>query len=225
MKAKFLKPHIVVTISVIVTASLISVGSYFLSRWQRPVEVAVEYVDSPAKAVLQDTAIKQKVNAMQPDGEVYHIAMQVREASAILMGATLVNVQRRMSGIVPGTVGEAVGVVPVPNVILNRGNGIFESNEALYYVRYRITPIGFEVVAQPKNDAPRFILRMDPRTGLQYFEATKIGEVEVPAPFAGAATFVGKGWTLRLLKTEDGMKPEEKEQLLKWAALAAKGGE
>ncbi|MBS1807510.1 MAG: hypothetical protein JST84_04895 [Acidobacteria bacterium] len=220
MKTKF-KPSTVVIASVLVTATLISVSSWLISRYERGVDVSVDYVNSPARNVGAVKPAMQKINAMEPDGEVFHTAKQVREASAILLAATLSNVQRRLGGRVPENVAEAANGVPVPGELVMRSAGIWESNEAIYYLRYRVTPIGFEVAVQPKNPGPKLLLRLDSRAGLECWQATKTGEVEVPAPFATLATFVGKGWAGQPLKTEE-MNTQEKAALIAWAQLAAK---
>ena len=198
--------------------TIVGVGllQYWLQHRQHPVDVSVTYGEATGKAREASGVILQARDAMAPQGEMYLTAMRVREASALLVSASLLTVQARVAGVVQQTAQQVGSQVKVPPGVVARSPGIWESNAGLYYLRYRVTPLAFEIVVEPKGKGPRSLLRLDPQAldtdGLKYWEAEKEGEIEFPVAFAKAATFVGKGWMEQRLHTEE-MKSEEKQQL------------
>ena len=195
-------------------------GVWWLEYWfqnrQRPLEVSVTYGEAMGKGKEASGQVWQSPDAMNPQGEMYMTATRVREASALLVSAALLTVQARAQGMALETAQQVGSRVVVPPGVTARSAGIWESQAGSYYLRYRNSPMAFEIVVIPQGKGPRSCLRLDPRAteteGLKYWEATSEGAVEFPLPFAAAATFLGKGWVEQRLHTNE-IKPEEKQAL------------
>jgi hypothetical protein len=138
-------------------------------------------------------------------GEVYSDAERLREASALAIGGTLVAAARRLNGRAIETVADLIGemyraeAMP-PGIEFNAARKCLTSEVANYYVRYRQSPLGVEVVSVCKGQlcGPALLVRLPDdefsEGALTYYTAPQRGSVPVPAAFSSAGDVIKAGW-------------------------------
>ena len=138
-------------------------------------------------------------------GEVYSDVERLREAAAIAVGGMLLAADGRLNGraiqTVEGLFAEmsAAGIVP-PGVEVDQTNKRMVSTFGNYYVRYRQSPLGVEVVSECAGQlcGPALLVRL-PDDGfsqgaLTYYSAPSTGRVAVPGAFASTVEVIKSGW-------------------------------
>ena len=138
-------------------------------------------------------------------GEVYGEAERLRESAALTLSTTLcagtAALQQRPVGSVQELLSRvsSEGGLPPGMAVASDGTKV-SSNLGEYFVRYRSSPLGVEVVSLGKGNfvGRAFLIRIpDDALGenaLSYYAATSGEKVQVPAPFAAAAEIVKSGW-------------------------------
>ena len=163
------------------------------------------------------------------DGEVYRTEGRLREASAVVIAATLSNVARSTERRPVRTVDElleeiaARGLLP-PGVELIRERHLLVSEHSTIHVRFRPDTFGIEVVSlgRERADGPGLLLRVpDENTASQagrqrYFYSFRLENITVPEAFANASAVEAAGWQVDYV---DAQLPEgaNAEQLAAWA--------
>jgi hypothetical protein len=163
------------------------------------------------------------------DGEVYRTEGRLREASAVLIAATLSGIARSTERRPVRTVDElleevaARGLLP-PGVELVRERRLLVSEHSTIHVRFRPDPVGVEVVSlgRERADGPGLLLRVpDENTASQagrqrYFYSFRLENITVPEAFANASAVQAAGWQVDYVdaRLPEGATPE---QLAEWA--------
>jgi hypothetical protein len=163
------------------------------------------------------------------DGEVYRTEGRLREASAVVIAASLSGVARSTERRPVRTVDElleeiaARGLLP-PGVELVRERHLLVSEHSTIHVRFRPDPFGVEVVSlgRERADGPGLLLRVpDENTASQagrqrYFYSFRLENITVPEAFANASAVEAVGWQIDYV---DAQLPEgiNAEQLAAWA--------
>jgi len=139
-------------------------------------------------------------------GEVYSDAERVREGSALALAGMLCAAQRSLDRRAVSTVDELLiavrddGALP-PGMAIDGSAKKITSEYGDYFLRYRVAPLGVEVVSLgkgPLSGAPFLVRLPDDRLNentLTYYVARKRDGVAVPSAFAAASEIVQAGWT------------------------------
>jgi len=138
-------------------------------------------------------------------GEVHSDAERIREAAALALGGMLCATQRTLEHRPVGTVEELLfgvrddGALP-PGMTIDPTGKTVRSEYGEYYVRYRSSPLGVEVVSLGKGafrGAP-FLVRLPDdgfnENALTYYVANKVDGVTAPAAFGLPAEIISAGW-------------------------------
>lgn len=184
-----------------------------------------------AQASTRRTTRKANETATQAaifDGEVYRTEGRLREASAVVIAATLSNVARSTERRPVRSVDEllediaARGLLP-PGVELVRERHLLVSEHSTIHVRFRPDPIGIEIVSlgRERADGPGLLIRVpDENTASQnarqrYFYSFRLENITVPEAFANPAAVEAAGWQIDYM---DAQLPEgaNAEQLAAW---------
>jgi hypothetical protein len=148
-------------------------------------------------------------------GEVYSDAERLRESSAIAIGGMLVSADRRLNNRAIQNVESLLSemfsseLVP-PGIQFDKSKNCLSSIYANYYVRYRQTPLGVEVVSECKGQlcGPTVLVRLPDdgfsQDALTYYMAPSSGVVLVPAAFCSAAEVIKAGWHPETFKAQSG---------------------
>ena len=146
-------------------------------------------------------------------GEVYSDAERLRESSAIALAGTLVSADRRSNNrpiqTVESLLSEMFSAKAVPpGIQFEKSKNCLSSVYADYYVRYRQTPLGVEVVSECKGQlcGPTLLVRLPDdgfsQDALTYYTAPPGGAVSVPAAFSSAAEVIKAGWRPETFKAQ-----------------------
>src|SRR5581483_9803949 len=139
-------------------------------------------------------------------GEVSHMAIRLREASALATVAALCAVTHKAGGRPFQTVEQLLGELKQENLFppgVDKGSqsGTLLSSNGVLYLRYRIEPLGIEVVsvASQKADGPSLIFRIpdDHQNGDEaaaVYIAEKLEGVVIPYSFAPSSEVIACGW-------------------------------
>jgi hypothetical protein len=165
------------------------------------------------------------------DGEVYHTADRLREASAVALAAALRSASAAAEGHTIHTAAQllneltSAGLLP-PQVIVDRST-MLHSNLSTLMLRYRTEPLGIEILSFPhsRQDGPALMVRIPSlegdSAGGSVFIAERLGEIAAPAPFARSSECVRQGWIDQPFNLAE--VPEvQSQQLRSW--LATKRG-
>ena len=163
------------------------------------------------------------------DGEVYRTEGRLREASAVVIAASLSGVARSTERRPVRTVDElleeiaARGLLP-PGVELVRERHLLVSEHSTIHVRFRPDPFGIEVVSlgRERTDGPGLLLRVPDenapsQAGRQrYFYSFRLENITVPEAFGNASAIEAAGWQVDYVDAQlpEGAAPE---QLATWA--------
>lgn len=167
-------------------------------------------------------------------GEVYGDAERVREASALALGGMLCAANRRLERRPVGTVEELLnavrsdGALP-PGLVIDATGKMVSSEFAEYYVRYRPSPLGVEVLSLGKGKfrgAPFLVRLPDDEfsdNALTYYVAPKVDSVTAPAAFASTAQIVSLNWVPIRFKANE-VSQEDAAKGRQWMAERKDGG-
>jgi len=162
-------------------------------------------------------------------GEVLSDAERLREASALSLAGMLLAAQRNLDR-QPITSVEGLlsslrmdGAIP-PGMQLDKSGTAASSAYAIYYVRYRSSPLAVEVVSvgKEKLSGPPFLVRLPDdefsQNALTYYVAPKAeGSVTVPGAFALPAQIISMGWQPVTFKS-NAVSADDAEKGKQWLA-------
>lgn len=204
-RAVFGSPLLVALMAMAVVVFGLSLVGYIRRGgfWSPKVEARV--FDETGRRAEADGRDAQGRRLFPLQGEIYGETERLREASALSLAATLCAGSRALSGHPVATVEDLLsavsgdGAMP-PGLELVDGGTKVRSQVGDYYVRYRPSPLGVEVVSLGTGKRPgrSFLIRMpdDGATGdeLTYYVFSKAEEVKVPGGFAPMGEVIGAGW-------------------------------
>lgn len=159
---------------------------------------------------------QQQVQAFMAaaDGEVSRTEERIREATALATAASLFATKECLDKRTPASVTallsgvNAAGLLPPGTQLLDSSGGV-SSLRGQLFVRYRLEPLGIEVVSVGKErmDGPALIVRVPDdgmsEDGARLYLATRLDEITVPEPFAHEAEVIALGFApepLRAIK-------------------------
>lgn len=138
-------------------------------------------------------------------GEVYSDVERVREGSALALAGMLCAAQRSLDRRPVSTVEELLaavrgdGALP-PGMSIDSSGKSVRSDYGDYFVRYRVSPLGVEVVSVGTGSfrgAP-FLVRLPDDSfndnPLTYYVSNKVDGVTAPVAFASPAAVIQAGW-------------------------------
>jgi hypothetical protein len=191
--------------SLIVAAALIA--SYFRLRAIDP-RVTVEF-DQGASGKQAPT--KQASIATTIDGEVARTAERIGEATALALSASLYAASEQIKGRAPRATPDLLtGIAAqklLPLGVTPTQEGILVSAYGSLSIRYRLAPLGVEVVSvgHGPEDGPALIVRipdeLSDKGETKLFIARSLSDVKIPAPFAPAAEVIALGWSPEILRS------------------------
>jgi hypothetical protein len=174
-------------------------------------------------------AAQSSTQAAVFDGEVYRTEGRLREASAVVVAATLSGIGRITERSPVRTVDELLeeivrrGLLP-PGVEFVPERTLLVSNHSTIHVRFRTEPFGVEVVSlgRERADGPGLLLRVPDESAAsknalqRYFYSFRLEKISVPEAFANASAVESAGWQVDYL---DAQLPEgvNAEHLAAWA--------
>jgi hypothetical protein len=170
---------------------------------------------------------QQQVRAFMSaaDGEVSRTEERIREATALATAAGLFAAKESLDKRTPASVTallsgvNTAGLLPPGMQLLGSSGGVSSARGQLS-LRYRLEPLGIEVVSIGKErmDGPALLVRVPDNgysgmsgEGAGLYLATRLDEIRVPAPFANEAEVIALGFApepLRAVKLRnpDGRK-------------------
>jgi hypothetical protein len=204
-KAVFGSPLLVAVAAMAIVVFGLSLVGYIRRGgfWSPKVEARV--FDETARRVNGEGRDSQGQRMFPLQGEIYGEAERLREATAISLAATLCAGSRSMSGHPVSSVQELLSAVSAdgampPGVEVREGGTKLGSQVGEYYVRYRPSPLGVEVVSlgTGKMRGRSFLIRLPvdgaADDGLTYYVFSRAEDVKVPGAFASMGEVVGAGW-------------------------------
>ena len=161
------------------------------------------------------------------DGEVYRTAERLREASAVALAAGLYVAGEQVNRHYPQSADSVItgvrsaGLLP-PGITVG-GRALLLSPFGRLQLRFRSEPMAIEVIDTPhsREDGPALMVRIpgfgpDGKHG-SVFIADRLGDINLPSPFASIADCVRAGWIDQPINQSD--TPQEQEQQLRvWLA-------
>lgn len=143
------------------------------------------------------------------EGEVARTAERVSEATALAMAASLCASTAAIKDNTPRNTRELLtnlrsqNLLP-PGLTLDRDSRAFTSHHGILFVRYRLHPLGIEVlsIGRDRRDGPAILVRLpdeaEGNAGL--FIATRL-DSPLPPAFAPAAEIIAAGWSPEPLRS------------------------
>jgi hypothetical protein len=168
-------------------------------------------------------------------GEVYSDAERVREGSALALAGILCAAQRNLDQRPVGSVDELLiavrdnGALP-PGMSIDVSAKKVTSEYGDYFVRYRVSPLGIEVVSVGKGalaGAPFLVRLPDDRLNentLSYYVALKHDGVTAPVAFAPGAAIIQAGW-MPVRYRANGVSAEDVAKGKQWLSELKGNGE
>jgi hypothetical protein len=212
----------------IATAALLLIvmlAKYLSTRYIASVDPTV----SIERAQNDDTSNQRNATApnLPDDGEVYRTAERLREASAVALAAGLYvageQVNRRYAqspdSVIAGL--RSAGLLP-PGITVD-GRAMLLSPFGRLLLRFRSEPMAIEVIDLPqtRQDGPAIMVRI-PGSGPDgeqgsVFIADRLGDIDLPSPFASISDCVRAGWIDQPINQTD-TPQEQQQQLRAWLA-------
>ncbi|HWO01749.1 MAG TPA: hypothetical protein VNS63_21015 [Blastocatellia bacterium] len=161
------------------------------------------------------------------DGEVYRTAERLRVASAVALAAGLYvageQVNRRYPQSADSLIAGVRSTSLLPPGITVAGRAMLLSPFGRIQLRFRADPLAIEVIDIPhsREDGPALMVRI-PGSGPEgergsVFIADRLGDINLPIPFASLSDCVRAGWIDQPIIQSD--TPQEQEQQLRvWLA-------
>jgi hypothetical protein len=193
---------------VILIAGTMFIGWLNARRYR--VNARVE-IAAPVAANNAQVSPASPIAANLPDGEVARLAARIREATGLLMGLTVLSVTEQMSNRTPATADALLGLMSQrnlypPGISHSATNGALVSARATLYLRYRLQPLGIEVVSigRERSDGPAVIARLDAtgddHSGAALLIAKSSAGVVLPEPFKPLPEVAALGWSVEALR-------------------------
>lgn len=206
--------------ALIVGVRLISIA---LPERSGRVDPRVSLTENQAQQIVERQR-RQQVRAFvaAAEGEVSRTEERIREATALATAASLFAAKESLDKRTPASVTallswvNAAGLLP-PGMQLLGSSGVVSSARGQLFVRYRLEPLGIEVVSIGKErmDGPALLVRVPDdgmsEDGARLYLATQLDQITVPTPFAHEAKVIALGFApepLRAVKlpNPDGRK-------------------
>lgn len=219
---------------IVLTATLVLSGLFLFDwlnarryRLTAQVEIGAPALDRAVLQPQEQTAAKQ-----WPEGEVARTAGRVREATALLMGLTLLAVQEEMNQHRHSQAESLLALLAARHLLppnLQRVSPTeLTSPQSAMVVRFRLASFGLEVVSIGKTsaDGPPLIARLtagEKETANAVLLFAKTENAPIPAPFASLTEVQAAGWSVEPLR-ESALPSTESEQLRTWAQQYAAAG-
>ena len=171
---------------------------------------------------------KKPTSSVIFDGEVYRTEGRLREASAVVIAASLTGVASASEGRPVRDVADLLkgiktrGLLP-PGIEFIPDRNLLVSEHSTIHVRLRVQPFAVEVLSlgRERLDGAALLLRVpdeqqNPRQPARYFYSLRLEDIKVPEPFVNASAVLASGWQMDSIRPElpEGAKPE---QLTAWA--------
>ncbi|MCU1264936.1 MAG: hypothetical protein JWM21_1254 [Acidobacteria bacterium] len=209
-----------IVVALIVGSRLLSIA---LPERSGTVDPHVNLTENQAQQIVQRQR-QQQVRAFMAasEGEVSRTEERIREATALATAASLFaakeSLDKRTSESVAALLSgvNAAGLLP-PGMQLLDSSGRFSSARGQLFVRYRLEPLGIEVVSIGKErmDGPALLVRVPDNgysgtseEGAGLYLATRLDEITVPAPFAPEAEVIALGFAPEPLRAVKLPNPE-----------------
>lgn len=162
-------------------------------------------------------------------GEVYDQAEQLRQSGALAIAATLLAASRSLEGKPIQTVESLLlGVdesgLP-PGLAHDDRTKSFNSDQAVFYLRYRAEPLGVEVlsIGTRAGDGVAIIVRVPDdsfsENALTYYMISKAG-LHAPRAFTPAAQLIASGWRPESFKATE-LSTKNRESAEEWLGARA----
>lgn len=192
-----------------IVAALI-VGSRLLSialpERSGRVDPHVSLTENQAQQIVQRQRQQQwRAFMAVSEGEVSRTEERIREATALATAASLFAAKESLDKRTPPSVTallsgvNAAGLLP-PGMQLLDSSGVVSSARGQLFVRYRLEPLGIEVVSIGKEriDGPALLVRVPDDgmsgDGARLYLASRLDEITVPAAFAPEAEVIALGF-------------------------------
>jgi hypothetical protein len=146
------------------------------------------------------------------DGEVTYTADRIADATSLALYSGLYLADSGLKGRLPHDVQTLVagleqrGLLP-PGLARTEPAGTLVSPHGSLFVRYRLAPLGIEIVsvASKPEYGPALIVRFPDETsekdGAGLYVAARLQDMTVPAPFSSASELIALGWSPERLRS------------------------
>lgn len=209
--------------ALIVGARLISIA---LPERSGRVDPRVSLTENQAQQIGERQR-RQQVQAFvaAAEGEVSRTEERIREATALATAASLFAAKESLDKRTPPSVSallsgvNAAGLLP-PGMQLLGSSGVVSSARGQLFVRYRLEPLGIEVVSIGKErmDGPALLVRVPDNgysgmreEGAGLYLATRLDQITVPAPFAHEAEVIALGFAPEPLRAVKLPNPDDRK--------------
>lgn len=209
-----------IVVALIVGSRLLSIA---LPERSGRVDPHVSLTENQAQQIVERQR-QQQVRAFMTaaDGEVSRTEERIREATALATAAGLFAAKESLDKRTPASVTtllsgvNAAGLLPPGMQLLDSSGGVSSSLGQLF-VRYRLEPLGIEVVSIGKErmDGPALLVRVPDdgmsEDGARLYLATRLDEITVPAPFAREAEVIALGFAPEPLRAVKLPNPDSRK--------------
>lgn len=208
-----ISPLAVVCVTALLVVASSALANHFFGKSARTIDprVTMEGGRDAGVEAIKETEARRSVVVTATDGEVARTADRVGEAEALALATSLYAATQQLKGRAPRTADDLLAGVAAesllpPGLTLTGGDGALASARGSLFVRYRIAPLGIEVVSlgRAPRDGPAILVRVPDENskegGASLFIANRVSGVSVPAAFTPAASVISAGWTLQPLR-------------------------
>lgn len=184
------------------------IANYFLGKQSRTIDphVTMDGKNDSGKQLIKETEVRRKIIVAATDGEVARTADRVGEAEALALATSLYAATEQLKARTPRTADALLaGVVAEsllpPGLCLTDGEGALTSDHSSLFVRYRVAPLGVEVVSLGRElrDGPAILVRVPDENakegGACLFLANRLSDVSMPPAFTPTANIITAGWS------------------------------
>ena len=216
--------------TLLLTAAAALLLIVMLAKYLAPRNVpSVDPTVSIERAQNDDTPNQRGAQApnLPDDGEVYRTAERLRVASAVALAAGLYVAGEQVNRRYPQSADSVIaglrsaGLLP-PGITVD-GRAMLHSHFARVLLRFRSNPLAIETISVPnsREDGPGLMVRI-PGSGPDgdrgsVFIADRLGDINLPSPFASISDCVRAGWIDQPINQSD--TPQEQQQKLRaWLA-------
>jgi hypothetical protein len=215
----------------LLTAAAALLLMVMLAKYLAPRNVpSVDPTVSIERAQNDDSSSSRAANVapnLPDDGEVYRTAVRLREASAVALAAGLYvageEVNRRYPQSADSVIAGLRSAVLLPPGITVDGGAMLLSPFGRLLLRFKPDPLAIEVIDLPhsREDGPALMIRIPGSgpdgEGGSVFIADRLGDINLPSPFASISDCVRVGWIDQPINQAD-TPQEQQKQLRIWLA-------